>query len=132
MRAAIVDTALLGLLLFLLGLGVSMTRGRTGVNFGAPNDPADPLYKMVRAHGNTAEYAPMFAILFILVGERNPATWALWTMAIAVISRYLIAAGMIMSPTLAKPNVFRFIGALGTYITGVLLCIAALMAPSVP
>jgi uncharacterized membrane protein YecN with MAPEG domain len=127
MRVAILCTALLGLLLFLLGLAVSMTRGRTGVVAGSPSDPADPLFRMIRAHGNTAEYAPMLAVLFLLVGERNPATWPLWVMGIAVLSRYLIAIGMIAGPTLAKPNPLRFVGALGTYVTGVALCVAAFM-----
>jgi uncharacterized protein len=130
MQVAIVCTALLGLLLFLLGLAVSMTRGRTGVIAGSSNDPADSLYKLVRAHGNTAEYAPMLAVLFLLVGERNPATWTLWAMGIAVLSRYLIAVGMIIGPTLAKPYPLRFAGALGTYATGIVLCIAAFMTPA--
>ena len=127
MQVPIICTALLGLLLFVLGLAVSMTRGRTGVIAGSSHDPADALYKLVRAHGNTAEYVPMFAVLFLLVGERNPATWALWVMVIAVLSRYLIALGMILGPTLAKPYPLRFAGALGTYVTGILLCIAAFM-----
>lgn len=128
MRVAIVCVALLGLLVFLLGLAVSMTRGRSGVIAGAPEDSASSLYKLVRAHGNTAEYAPMLAVLFLLVGERNPAVWVLWTMGIAVLSRYLIAIGMVAGPTLAKPHPLRFVGALGTYVTGVVLCIAAFMA----
>ena len=58
MSTAIVSTALLGLLLFLLGLSVSAARG--GEAAGAyPDDPADPFFKRIRAHGNTAEYAPM-------------------------------------------------------------------------
>jgi uncharacterized membrane protein YecN with MAPEG domain len=127
MQVAIICTALLGLLLFLLGLAVSTTRGRTGVNAGSSNDPGDFLYKIVRAHGNTAEYAPMFAVLFLLVGERNPATWVVWTMGIAVASRYLIAIGMIVGPTLAKPHPLRAIGAVGTYLTGIALCVATFM-----
>jgi len=130
MHVAIVCTALLGLLLFVLGVAVSMTRGRTGVVAGSSNDPADSLYRLIRAHGNTAEYAPMLAVLFLLVGARNPATWLLWTMMVAVVSRYLIAIGMIAGPTLAKPQPLRFVGALGTYLTGILLCIGAFMTPA--
>ena len=125
MHVAIVCTALLGLLLFVLGLAVSMTRGRTGVVAGSPSDPADSLYKLIRAHGNTAEYAPMLAVLFLVVGERNPASWVLWTMIVAVVSRYLIAVGIVAGPTLAKPQLLRFVGAVGTYLTGILLCIGA-------
>jgi hypothetical protein len=47
-------------------------------------------------------------------------------MIVAVVSRYLIVLGMIAGPTLAKPQPLRFVGALGTYLTGILLCIGAL------
>ncbi len=59
MKVAIICTALLGLLLFVLGLVVSSTRGSTGKAGAYPQDPADPLFKRIRAHANTAEYAPM-------------------------------------------------------------------------
>ncbi len=64
MTIAIICAALLGLLVFGLGFFVSLMRGRTGVNFGYTANPTDPLHKLVRAHGNAAEYAPMLAILF--------------------------------------------------------------------
>jgi len=73
MNVAIVCTALLGLLVFGLGLAVSLTRGATRTNFGFTPDPTDRLYKRVRAHGNAAEYAPMLAILILMIGARNPA-----------------------------------------------------------
>ncbi|HJY84784.1 MAG TPA: MAPEG family protein, partial [Candidatus Binatia bacterium] len=59
----------------------------------------------------------------LLVGGHNPATWVLWVMGIVTASRYLHAAGMIFSPTLAKPHPLRFVGALGTYLGGLALCI---------
>jgi uncharacterized membrane protein YecN with MAPEG domain len=105
-----------------------MTRASTGTNFGFTPDPADRLYKMVRAHSNTAEYAPMLAVLMLLVGVRDPATWALWVMVIVTASRYLLALGLIVSPTLDKPHPLRFVGALGTYLGGLALCVAAFMA----
>jgi uncharacterized membrane protein YecN with MAPEG domain len=124
MTTAIVWTALLGLLVFGLGLGVSLTRGQTGTNFGSSPDPADRMYKMVRAHGNATEYSPMLAVLILLLGGHNPATWVLWVMGIVTASRYLHAAGMIVSPTLAQPHPLRFVGALGTYLGGLVLCFA--------
>jgi hypothetical protein len=42
--------------------------------------------------------------------------------------RYMHAIGMIAFATLAKPNPMRFIGAVGTYIGGIALCVAAFMA----
>ena len=127
MAIAILCTALLGLLVFGLGFGVSMTRGSTKTTFGYTPDPTDRLYKMVRAHGNTTEYAPMLAVLMLLVGSRNPATWALWVMGIATLSRYLLVAGLLLSPTLEKPHPLRFAGALGTYLSGVALCVAVFL-----
>ena len=125
MTTAIVCVGLLGLLVFVLGLYVSMARGE-GKAGAYPTDPADPLFKRMRAHGNTAEYAPMMAILMLLAGERDPATWVLWTMALAVASRYQIAAGILLSSTIEKPNPLRFVGAVGTYLTGIALSIAVL------
>lgn len=128
MATAVMCTALLGLLVFGLGLAVSLTRGQTGTNFGANPDPADRLYKMVRAHANATEYAPMLAVLMLLIGNHTPVSWILWVMWIAIASRYLHAAGMIFSPTLAQPHPLRFIGALGTYICGIILSVVAFWA----
>ena len=127
MTIAIICTVLLGLLLFGLGLGVSLTRGSTKTNFGYTPDPTDRLYKMIRAHGNTTEYAPMLAVLMLLVGSRNPSLWMLWVMGIATVSRYLLVAGLLLSPTLDKPHPLRFAGALGTYLCGVALCVAVFL-----
>jgi hypothetical protein len=128
MATAVICTGLLGLLLFGLGLGVSLTRGSTNKTFGYDPDPTDRLYKMVRAHGNTTEYAPMLAVLMLLLGSRDPAAWVLWVMWIATVCRYLIAIGIIVSPTLDKPHPLRFVGALGTYLTGIVLSVLAFLA----
>jgi hypothetical protein len=128
MHVAVVCTALLGLLVFGLGLGVSALRGSTNTVFGYTSDPTDRLCKMVRAHGNAAEYAPMLAVLFLFLGVlRQPPTWVVWTFVIATVSRYLHAAGMIFPATLATPNPLRFVGALGTYLAGVALVVATLV-----
>lgn len=127
MHVAIVCTALLGLLVFGLGLGVSSMRGALKANYGYKEDPGNPLYKLVRAHGNAAEYAPMIAILTLLIGARQPAPWMVWTFIAATVCRYLHAAGMILSPTLDRPHPLRFAGALGTYLTGLALVVATLM-----
>lgn len=127
MNAASVCTALLGLLVFGLGLGVSMLRASTKTNIGSTTDPKDRLYKMVRAHGNATEYAPMLAILILFLGARQPAAWLVWTFIAATVCRYLHAAGMLMSPTLDQPQPLRFVGALGTYVTGLILAVAALV-----
>ena len=61
-----------------IGLSVSMVRGSSKTNFGYAADPTDRLYKLVRAHGNAAEYAPMLAVLIWFLGSRNPGTWLVW------------------------------------------------------
>lgn len=124
MTAALVCTALLGLLVFGLGLGVSTLRGSTSTNIGHKLDPGDPLHKMVRAHGNATEYAPMLAILMLAIAGRGATPWMVWTFAAATLSRYLHAAGMVLSSSLDRPQPLRFIGALGTYVTGLLLVVA--------
>ncbi len=128
MTTSLVCIALLGLLVFGLGFAVSMTRGRTNTVAGTSGDPRDSLHKLIRAHGNTAEYAAMLAILIFLVGSTSPPTWTLWCMGVATASRYSIAAGLILSPTLAQPHPLRLIGALGTYLAGLALCAALLLS----
>ena len=127
MTAALVCTALLGLLVFGLGLGVSALRGSTSTNIGHKLDPGDPLHKMVRAHGNATEYSPMLAILMLAIAGRGATPWMVWTFAAATLSRYLHAAGMVLSSSLDRAQPLRFVGAVGTYLTGLALVVALLM-----
>ena len=122
MTTGLVCVALLGILLFGLGLAVSLTRGRTNTAAGSSGDPADTLHKLVRAHGNTSEYVGMLAVLMLVLGSREPSTWGLVSMIGATASRYSLAAGIVLSPTLEKPHPLRFLGALGTYVFGLALC----------
>lgn len=127
METAVTCIALLGLLLVGLGFWVSLTRGQTGTNYGVEADPTDRLYKLVRAHANTAEYAPMFGLLMLVVGMGNPAVWVQWTMVVALVSRYLIVVGMIVGPSLDEVQPLRFAGAFGTYISGLVLVVALII-----
>jgi hypothetical protein len=127
MSVALICIALLGLLLFGLGNAVSFMRGNTNTIIGHSPDPTDRLHKLVRAHGNTAEYAPLFGVLMLALAIGEPARWTLWAMGIATASRYLIVIGMLASPTLAKPHPLRFVGAVGTYLTGIALSVALLI-----
>ena len=65
-------------------------------------------------------------IVVAMAGE--PATWVIWVMIAVTAFRYVHAAGMITSPDLAKPHPLRFIGALGTYVGGLALCVALFLA----
>ena len=126
MNTAAVCAGVLGLLVIGLGIGVSLTRGATNTVVGFNPDPTDRLYKMVRAHGNATEYNPMLAVLILYLGTRQPGAWLQGLFIAATVSRVLHAAGMIMSPTLARPQPLRFAGALGTYVTGLLLAVLAI------
>lgn len=126
MTTAIICTLALGVLLFGLGLGVSMVRARRHRLWGSVSDPTDFLFRMTRAQGNTAEYAPFLAVLFLYLASHDCAAWVVWTMVVATVSRYVFVGGLLFYQTMAKPNLLRFVGALGTYATGVALCFALL------
>jgi hypothetical protein len=127
MSTAVICTALLGLLVFLLGLNVSRVRASTKRGGGFSGDSADPLTIAVRAHANTTEFAPMLAVLMLYLGTTAPAAWVVWVMALTTACRFALVAGLFLSPTLEKTHPLRFIGASGTYFGGTLLAVAALL-----
>jgi uncharacterized membrane protein YecN with MAPEG domain len=117
-------TAILGLLLFGLGLGVSVTRFRQTTGCGCAPDPTNVLHKIVRAHGNTAEYAPFLAVLFLYFGAHDPSRAILALIVAATACRCLLVVGLLAWPTMSRPNPLRFIGAFGTYLCGAALSVA--------
>lgn len=127
MNVALICVALLGLLVVLLGFAVSMTRGKTKTFYAFNPNPTDPLYKMVRAHGNTTEYAPALAVMILALGALEPAPWMLWCMGLATFSRYSIALGIILSSSMEQAHPLRLVGAMGTYIFGIALAVAILL-----
>jgi uncharacterized membrane protein YecN with MAPEG domain len=128
MTTAIICTAILAAMLFALGMNVSRMRGVTGKAGGSqfPDDPASGLLKAIRAHGNAAEYVPALMVLFLLVGTRSTAAVAIPLIAGATAARLVHAYGLLASPSLATPTASRWIGALGTYVFGIGLAIAAI------
>jgi len=127
MTVAVICSALLGILLFALGMGVSLTRQKAERGIGASEDPTDPLHKIVRAHANTTEYAPMLAVLMLYLGASASANWVLWVMALTTLCRFLIVYGLMFCKTLNDPHPMRFVGALGTYLGGLILSVMALL-----
>jgi len=117
----------LGVLLFGLGILTSAARGSAKVLGGQPDDPADALFKRIRAHGNTAEYVPMLAVLMLYLGMNDASGWCIWAMIFVTVCRYLIVAGILMSKTLNEAHPLRFVGALGTYVGGLSLVVAAVL-----
>jgi uncharacterized protein len=130
MTTAIVCTAILAALLFLLGFNVSLKRGATARAGSSqlPSDPASPLLIAIRAHGNTAEYVPALIVLFLLVGARTSAWVAVPLIVGATAARLLHAYGMLTAPSLAAEVPMRLVGAVGTYLFGVALAVAAALS----
>jgi hypothetical protein len=128
MNVYLLCTAILVLLYFVLALNVSLTRGKVKVGVGAGDDPDGPLNKAVRAHGNAAEFVPIFVALFLYFLMSGAGGWVTWVVVIVTISRVLHAIGMLVTPTFkAKPHPLRAIGALGTYLGGFALGVALLL-----
>jgi uncharacterized membrane protein YecN with MAPEG domain len=127
MTTAIICTAILAAMLFALGFNVSRVRGATGKAGGSqfPDDPSSALFKAIRAHGNAAEYVPTLIVLFLLVGARSPGAAAIPLIAGATTARLLHAYGLLTSPSLAAPTTSRLVGAIGTYLFGIGLAVAA-------
>lgn len=124
---ALACTAVLGLLLFVLGLATSIERSRVGALSGYAPEPDRLLTKLVRAHGNTAEYVSFFAAIYLYLGTRNPPHWQLWCMAGATVCRLLLVVGLLAWPSMSKPNLARAIGGTGTYVFGIALCAALIV-----
>jgi uncharacterized membrane protein YecN with MAPEG domain len=124
----VVSIALMGVLLFLLGANVTRHRAMRGATGNqAPTDPADRMLIAQRAHGNASEYVPTLAVLIVVCVTLTDGWW-LDVLAIAALaSRALHALGMLTSRTLAAHGPLRDAGAMGTYLTGVLLGVTALV-----
>jgi uncharacterized membrane protein YecN with MAPEG domain len=120
MKIILVCTAILVLLYFALALHVSLTRGRTKTGIGTGDDPDGPMSRAVRAHGNAAEYIPLFVALFVyLIFSAADGWFVVTTVVIITVARILHALGMLMTSTFrAKPHPLRALGALGTYFGG--------------
>ncbi|MEZ5872214.1 MAG: MAPEG family protein [Nitratireductor sp.] len=125
---AVTCTAALAFLQFGMGWPISGLRNSRKQYIGFSSDPSDLLHKAVRAHGNTSEYSAFLAVMYLYLGSRDPASWIVWSMIGATICRYLYVLGMIAFPTMANPNLVRFVGAGGTYTFGLILAVAMLLS----
>lgn len=127
LTTAIICTAILAAMLFVLGWNVSRVRGMTAKAGGPqfPSDPASRLLIAIRAHGNAAEYIPVLIVLFLLVGARSPAVVAIPLIIGSTAARVAHAYGLLTAPSLAVQTKARLAGAAGTYLLGVGLAVAA-------
>lgn len=127
MNIALLCIAILTLLVIGGGFYVSILRTRYKIVAGYPDDPSHPLHKAARAHGNAIEYAPILALLIYCLDQLNPAGWIQLCIVLITIARLLVYFGLLYSRSLAKPQILRFIGSLGTYILGLVLAITLLL-----
>lgn len=127
MNVPLICVGLLGFLCIATGFKVSMARAKTNTIFGGETNPESTLYKAMRAQGNTVEYAPILALMIYVLGQAPVAAWVLWAMILATFFRYLLVAGLLIPKTMAKPNPMRFVGALGTYLSGLALVVAIIL-----
>lgn len=121
---ALYCTAALGSLLFLLGLAVSILRFRSGVGAGPSDERNALLNRVIRAHANTAEFAPFLGVLFLYFGWHGASGVVVNLIIAATVCRFLLVVGLVAWPSLGRPNPARFVGALGTYLCGAALCVA--------
>jgi len=130
LTTAIICTAILAMMLFLLGANVSRMRGVTAKAGGSqfPEDPASRLLIAIRAHGNATEYVPVLIVLFLLVGARSPAAVAIPLIIGATAARMVHAYGLLTAPSLAVTTKARLAGAAGTYLLGAGLAVAAALS----
>ncbi len=126
LTTAIVATAILAGMIFVLGANVSRMRGVTAKQGGSqmPVDPSSPLLRAIRAHGNASEYVPALLVLILLVGLRSPVWVAVPLIIGATVGRLLHAYGMLTSHSLAERSRWRETGAGFTYLFGVGLAVA--------
>ncbi|MEO1150219.1 MAG: MAPEG family protein [Pseudomonadota bacterium] len=126
MAISLLCVGLLGVLIFLLGFNVSRERGAViQTQHEAEADPASGLRKAMRAHGNSTEYVPMLALMILALGLRLPIMpfWIGAIMVAAVVCRYLHAAGVLLGGSVYEGTPLKFVGALGTYVTGLALAL---------
>lgn len=127
MSISLLCVSLLAFLVIALALVIFVIRFKNNVMYGYATDPENILYRAIRAHGNATEYVPVIALLIYILGTMPISYWVFWCMILITAFRYMTAAGILIPKTMAKPNPFRLIGTLGTYITGFGLCTALLL-----
>ncbi len=114
------------LLLFGLGLWISLLRFVRKDYYFGNGGPTGFLTKLSRAHGNTAEFSPMLVILTLslALADENTAIVAA-SMILGTASRVLVVIGFLSSRTLEHISLPKAVGAVGTYASG--LVMAALL-----
>jgi uncharacterized membrane protein YecN with MAPEG domain len=115
MNPLLLCSAALVLLFAILSFNVSRMR-RKRRSF--PELPEADVIKAIRAHGNAAEYTPLFVALFLYLNsvQPGPSLYVIGIAMLATASRFAHAAGMLLTASVAERHPLRFFGALATYI----------------
>jgi len=108
-------TAILAILLVVLSIFTIMARRRFKIAISDNGEMA--LVKFIRAHGNLAEFAPIFLVLLLLVEINHllSVTW-LWSIALLfILGRFSHAASLLYLEH--KTMNFRILGMMLTFTT---------------
>lgn len=122
----LICSASLVILTLVLAFWTSLQRGSSKViAYGAPLEPTSAMAKAQRAHGNAAEYAALLIGLFVIVGfaysGRDLGGVVTWTIIAITVARVLHAIGFLICKTLEAPHPLKAVGALVTYLGGIIL-----------
>ena len=126
MNVYLLCSAILVIGYFLLANNVSRLRAQSKVGFGMADDPLGPLNRAIRAHGNSAEYTPVFLVLFLYFLSSGASGWITGVVVGVTFCRVLHPISILIAPDLNAIYPPRFISAAGTYLGGFALG-AALM-----
>lgn len=122
----LICSASLAILTLLLAFWTSIQRGASQtIAYNAPLDPTSAMAKAQRAHGNSAEYAALLIGLFLAAGfayqGRDLGALLSWTIIAVTASRFIHAIGFLTCKTLEKAHPLKAVGALVTYVGGLLI-----------
>ena len=111
-NTVVLCVALLVIFYGALSLNVSRVRRKRRSDSTVPEAA---LTKAIRAHGNAAEYIPLFAGGLLYLNSVAPSPFVVGLAVAVVACRLMHAAGMFLISTVNERHPLRFIGALGTY-----------------
>ncbi|MFT5887489.1 MAG: hypothetical protein ACI9BO_000295 [Zhongshania sp.] len=66
-------------------------------------------------------------VLMYILSQSQMSARVLATIVLATVSRFVLVAGLIFARTMSRPNPMRQLGAIGTYVFGLMLCIDVLL-----
>jgi hypothetical protein len=127
MNVYLLCSAILVIVYFLLANNVSRIRVNEKVGFGIGAEPSGSLNRAIRAHGNSAEYTPIFVVLFLYFLATGASGWITWVVVVVTLCRVLHPISIFLAPDLNGIYPPRFVAAVGTYLGGLALGVALLL-----